>query len=501
MSIIRRFVGTYIFNLIGLFFTFLSGVLLANYLGPEVYGIFSFLIAIFSGLFYFLDFGSSSAFFTFHSQQERAPSFFLNYFIFLASVFFLVLLVILFSSDNFLGQVFLSSDRSLLIIAILGVFLRNHLWNILRRLFDAQRLSAQISMVNALVSMVYFCLIFILNYFGYLSIKSIFKLISIEYILFSIIIFYIYPLKISTIKKDRVPFKKYIDFCLPIAPMIAFLGAIKLIEPWFLSTFGGFQQQAFLGISVQASSILVLSISSIINIYWKELAVLIEKNDYLNAQNLYQKTLKYMYFGVLSLSLCLFLQADNLIELLFGEEYIAATSVLMLYFLYPAIQLIGQINGTTLLAAEKTTLYSKYQFIFGFLSLMSLIIIFILKDYYAIADSLAFVFALKILLVSMIYVGVTGIGARKAIKFNGRIYFIVLFPLLIFAISFLAKFVTDKILIFFNYDFIVLSLIIHLLIQVSMSIFLIAYIPKVFLINKYDLDEISSTIKNILGKQ
>ena len=59
-------------------FTLTIGIVLARALGPEEYGTFIFLVTSLTVLSSLIDFGSTSAFFTFISKKERG-----QYFIFI----------------------------------------------------------------------------------------------------------------------------------------------------------------------------------------------------------------------------------------------------------------------------------------------------------------------------------------------------------------------------------------------------------------------------------
>ncbi len=80
MTIAKRLAYSVVFNTARSIIIFATGMVVARGLGPEQYGIFSFLLASFVALISLFDMGSSSAFFSFISKRLRSKQFLLYYF-------------------------------------------------------------------------------------------------------------------------------------------------------------------------------------------------------------------------------------------------------------------------------------------------------------------------------------------------------------------------------------------------------------------------------------
>ena len=140
-------------------FTFITGLYIANSLGPTDYGTYAYLVAFFSGVFYMLDLGSSSAFFTFIAKNKKNLNFFLNYFYFLFFIVSIVFILFLSAPKTILNFLSLELSKTLLLISIPAIFLRSIVWNIVKKIYESQRLSIAINFINVLATIFYFMFI------------------------------------------------------------------------------------------------------------------------------------------------------------------------------------------------------------------------------------------------------------------------------------------------------------------------------------------------------
>ena len=69
ISVGKRLVFSVLLNTVRSIIIFITGMILARGLGPEQYGLFSFLLASFAAIITLFDMGSSSAFFSFISSE------------------------------------------------------------------------------------------------------------------------------------------------------------------------------------------------------------------------------------------------------------------------------------------------------------------------------------------------------------------------------------------------------------------------------------------------
>ena len=78
-SISSRFAVSVLANLLRGGLVFVTTIIIARVLGPEVYGDYAFLLGSFVATMSLLNMGSSNAFQTFISQKERGKLFVLSY--------------------------------------------------------------------------------------------------------------------------------------------------------------------------------------------------------------------------------------------------------------------------------------------------------------------------------------------------------------------------------------------------------------------------------------
>ena len=105
------------------------GILIARLLGPELFGLYSFLVVTFLSGRQLIDLGVSNAFFTFSSENfpSRKQVIFFSLFLILSSAAS-ILIVSVFISDSFVTKIFTLEDRLVLFIGMASVFFQHHLW-------------------------------------------------------------------------------------------------------------------------------------------------------------------------------------------------------------------------------------------------------------------------------------------------------------------------------------------------------------------------------------
>tara|TARA_E500000178_G_scaffold350443_2_gene409405 strand:+ start:1792 stop:3324 length:1533 start_codon:yes stop_codon:yes gene_type:complete len=499
LSIVQRFLYTYAFNIFAFFFTFLSGVLLARTLGPESYGVLAYVIAVFGSIFYILDMGTSNALFTFASQETKDKKF---YFVFLSYHILMILITIAFFTiaPTYILEFFnLNFEDSFLIIAIIGIYFRNSLWNVIKKIYESQRLSISINFFNGMSSALYFLLLLSANYFTILTIDIVLKIILVEYIIFSLIVFYLVPIEFNSAQASnflRVS-KSFFKYCLPLAPMMIFVGMTEFLRPWMINTYGGSAQQAYYSMSLQFNLIVIMFLTSIMNIFWKEIADSYKNKGTAAAAELYIKTCKYFLIFVCVFSFYLTFQSRNIILVLYLEPYEDAANTMRLICIYPILQLFGQLNGVVFYATEKTNILSKLAIFQGILFIIFAFSgIYILLNYTSGDIRISEMMALVLIIVTFIYVFMSSISVSKLLNFNPAMLHLLFIPIFIFAISFFSyQFVSLIISVTsFSNDSLV-SLILNFIINITVMILILIKYPKILFINDEDLKIINEKLE------
>jgi O-antigen/teichoic acid export membrane protein len=154
-------------------------------------------------------------------------------------------------------------------------------------------------------------------------------------------------------------FNEFFKYCLPFIPYALFSFAHDFADRWLLQFWGGSKEQAFYTVSYQLATISLLATTSILRIFWKEIAEANYNNDNERVKKLYLRVSKGLYF-IASFTAGAFIPwTAEIIYMLLGVQYKGAYITMLLMFIYPVHQSIGQIGSTMLLATNKTLVQVK----------------------------------------------------------------------------------------------------------------------------------------------
>jgi len=162
---------------------------------------------------------------------------------------------------------------------------------------------------------------------------------------------------------------EYWVYCRPLVFLSigAFVGAFA--DRWMLQHFAGASQQGFYQISNQFAAVSLLATTSILRIFWKEIAEASALNNDARVAYLYRKVTRSLVMFSAILSGFLIPWSEQIVSLTLGKAYIVAWPVLAIMFLYPIHQSLGQIIGTMFLAKEQTRTYTLMTVIIMLVSL------------------------------------------------------------------------------------------------------------------------------------
>lgn len=362
-SIRTRFAFTVGANLIRSFLGFATGMLLARWLGPKSYGDMSFLLGTFMGLRVLLDMGSSTAFFTFLSQRLRSRKFVGSFFLWLGFQFFATLLVIgLLFPDQWMNTIWHGEQRGLVLLAFAAAFLQNSVWPVIQQVGESQRKTLQMQTAGVVVVTVHFLALVALWWTSRLGLYAVFGAIAIEYLVASFIVqrhFDYAPLEEdASAAQTSTILRKYLVYCLPMVPYSAVAFAHEFADKWLLQTYGGGVQQAYYAVGAQFAGVALIATSSILRIFWKEIAEAHHQKDHARVERLYCKVSRILFLvGAMAAGVLIPWSAE-LLQLVLGSSYTAGATTLAIMFVYPIHQSMGQIGSTMLYATERVSLQS-----------------------------------------------------------------------------------------------------------------------------------------------
>lgn len=356
-----RFVVSVAANLTRTLVAFITGLMVARGLNPSGYGDYTFLLGSFTALRSLMDMGSSSAFYTFMSKRSRPTQFYLLYFIWLTVQFVIPLAFIAaLMPQAVIQKIWLGHDRGTILLAFGASFMQQQVWQTISQIGESARKTVRVQIIGMVVVFIHLALVSMLMLYGRMSGTLIFCCLIGEYLLAAIWSFWYLRDKEQV---DQVPFslvdtlQEYNKYCKPLI-IAAWAGFVyEFADRWLLQRFGGAGQQGYYQIAYQFSAVSLLATNSILNIFWKEIAEAHDRGNDERVASVYRKVNRGLVMLGAIVSGLLIPWTEQIVRVFLGQSYVMAVPVLMIMFLYPIHQSMGQISGTMFLASGYTNAY------------------------------------------------------------------------------------------------------------------------------------------------
>ena len=346
--------------------SFLAGLLIARGLDPAGYGDLLFLLASFVSVRTLLDLGSSNAFYTRIASGRRGIRHYLLYWGWVAVQFFgTVLLVGLIAPRSFIQHVWLGHVRGIVLLAFAAAFMQQQVWPAVGRMGEALRKTVIVQLMNVTVASSYLISICVLLWLHRLTAAWVMWTLIANHAIGMVIGVYLFgPGRwVGPTERDEFDFhaelRYYYGYCRPLFVLSIAMFAYDFADRWMLQRFGGAAQQGFYQISYQLAAASLLATTSILNVFWKEIAEANATHNHARVARLYQQVNRSLMMFAAIIAGFLMPWTPQVIRLLLGPHYLAAAPVLMLMLLYPVHQSMGQIGGTMFLASGDTSTYMK----------------------------------------------------------------------------------------------------------------------------------------------
>ena len=371
-SVKSRFAISATANLIRGGISFLTTVFIARAFGPEQYGNIVFLLGSFAAVRSLLDMGTGSAFYTFISKKPQAFAFYVSYAIWQLVQFLLPFLIIAFIfPQSWLDTIWVGQERSLILLAFAATFFQQLLWPTMTHIGESRRLTQRVQVLNISISVANLFLIFGAWALEILTVPLLFWILLTQY-LFGLL-FAVKVLSVFEVGKEplniRSMLREYLAYCLPlfVSYWLAFVS--EFADRWLLQNFGGAEEQAFFMLGHRFAAIGLLATTSMLNIFWKEIAEAQEKQNLDRLRTLYQKISRFLYTTSAVICGLLIPWANEIVAKTLGPSYISGSSVLAIMFIFPLHATLGQVNLTFLLSTGKTKISMIIGSIFMFVSI------------------------------------------------------------------------------------------------------------------------------------
>jgi O-antigen/teichoic acid export membrane protein len=361
-----------------------SGLLIARGLNPSGYGDLMFLLGSFSAIRSLLDMGTSNAFYTFLSKHTQERRFYLSYFAWLGLQFAITLLTIaLIIPDTMFDRVWLGHDRGIVIIAFLASFMQQQVWQTVGQIGESIRKTIKLQVMNIGIAMIYLAMILLLLITENISVGNILFLLIAQYVVATLLAYLFLKGDQSGLVEKETTLKQIISeywvYCKPLIALSFLTFLYDFADKWMLQKFGGAAQQGFFQIANQISTVSLLATSSILSVFWKEIANALAKHDHARVAMLYRKISRGLVMLGAIITGLLLPWSEQIVSISLGQMYTQAWPVLAIMLLYPIHQSMGQIAGTMFFASGQT---KKYMFV-----CMGVMLVFLPVSYLLLAPS------------------------------------------------------------------------------------------------------------------
>ena len=353
-------------------------------LGPGAYGDFNFLTDTAIKFIDFIDSGTSTAFYVKLSSQPDNRPLLRFYWILLIVQIALYLLINGTLIVTGVYTIIWPNQEAFLIFlsALYGIGILTT--RIGQYTLDANKLTV-ISERFIIMQLVFSCLLFGIIYqiYGAVKLNFFFQVHILLYIILFIGFSIIIKIKTGTfIPRERVGpgdkkilGKYFINYSVPLFfyTLISFVSSLG--ERWLLQTFGGSIQQGFFGISFKIAGVVLIFTTAMMPLLMRDFSIFFGKAESQYIGERYSKYSRLLYSVVTVFAVCIFFNADFIVNIIGGPEFKSAKPILMVMAFYPVHQTLGQINGTIFYASHRVRLYTLMGMI-GFL--VSLLVSFFL---------------------------------------------------------------------------------------------------------------------------
>ena len=473
-------------------------------LGPINYGNFSYIRDIFQNIIQTSDLNLGTA----HnnvaarkvdSQNETNFYFTFVFLIGMMLIFFTFIITLLnFNKFLFPGQ----ESKFIFLGAILAYFM--YLFNILMSFSDSKSLTVGFEIRSIIINIIIFLLFLVLFFSNQLNLINFFLYRLFLYFVLIISAFYFFKyknkFKFNLVNPFRAEFRKILFKFLTFSGPLIFLSFVGLLftffDRWFLQIIDGSKSQGMYSLAFALSSIAGLFLSPITPLVMQTVAKADEQKD----NNLIISTfsnVKLLYLFSVFLSLFFIFHVDQILQLTGGTSFNFGKATIMMMFLHPMHVVYGQIAGGSLIALQKTKLYTNisiFATILGFFTTYFLIapVNFIIPG----LGLNSFGLALKVVINQFIVVNIQTYFICKYLKIS---YFNFLksqflIPIPIILIAFLEFYFIDKFYVNTSIIRIIISLIESILLWIFLMIILIYINPKLFFLNKNMFDSFKNKL-------
>ncbi len=473
MSFSNRYLITLSSNIIRAILNFIVSISVARYLMPETYGNYQYILTILTAVLLFINMGTENAYFTFISQRLQNFRFHLFYFgwQFLQLCIALFLIVVL--NDNLYQVLLKDLEKSLILIALVAVFFVNNVQNTINHIIESIRMTYYSQIMSIGVALFHLVIILSFIYFDNLTIETLFKILFLEYLAYSIVILFLIR-NLQLFSDDsfdfKLVFKKFYTYSKPLFFLSLGVFISTFIDRWLIQTYIGAEGQAFFSISIQFSALIILVTSSVLKIFRKEIAESLEVGDLEKTKKYFEVISKNLFIFTTLVSSVLFFFSEDILRYFYTDAYLGASLVFKLIMLYPILQSMGQLYSSFSFASSQTRLYTNISYFT--LTLGVILALFFLSDK-GLGMGVEGI-AIKFLILGIVGTSILEYTIVKYLKSEYDFLFKLKYIIIIFFVSYLVYHVQH----YLGFSFLVQVLIVGVLYVLPVGIYLFRNLKK-----------------------
>ncbi|NMC99179.1 MAG: oligosaccharide flippase family protein [Bacteroidales bacterium] len=458
-SIKKRYIFSLVVNILLCVPRFLTASLIPRALGPAAYGDYQFLINNLTSIKNFLDFGTSTAFFTYNAKTEESSSLNIQYLLWWFFQLALIASGVFFAySLGVYTHIWPGQDIENISLAAISVWLFLFAQQLVQ-FGDSKGLTILCQKTNLFANYSAAGLLALLYWRGSINIKTamlIYITGPVILIIFLLLKFYKkYFITGSSISTDLAKNYAYFkNFCAPLVTVTIVGFLADFLDRWMLQKFAGSAAQGYYSLSYNWAAIALIFFNPMLNIFWREASIEVANKNNKKVSEIFLRFTKTAFFLTSFISFFLAFNAQNLISLIAGKTFIAAKFSFITMLFYPMAQVNGQLVGCLFFAYEDVKKYRNYSIVF--------MLIGTIATYFLMAPRNLFIpgfgtdhstFALKTLLAGFIGSDILIYKMSEKLKFDylslikHRLQIIFFFVLICYTIQFVLNGVQNVILL------------------------------------------------------
>ena len=267
-------------------------------------------------------------------------------------------LVALVIPDRLFEKIWVGHNREIVVTALLAAFMQQQVLQTVAQIGESLRKTVKVQLLTLLFGVINLGVLLLLLMFELMTLRNVLFAMMLQGAIASFSIYWVLRGDHDAPSEKDEPFNvlvlEYWVFCRPLIALALITFLYDFADKWMLQNYGGSTQQGYFQIANQFANAILLATSSIISVFWKEIAAAWEKRDHVRVTTLYRKATRGLVILAAIASGLVIPWSEQLVVALLGPTYGQAWPVLAIMLLYPIHLPLGIIGGSTLLAIGQT---------------------------------------------------------------------------------------------------------------------------------------------------